>query len=147
MKESNPDRQMHPRLAEQLRRRQGPPVSIPGHVDERIRRQMERHFTAQQPAGSVWHRILAFWRYALQPRDAAVVVVMILGVLGFSLLYRNAGRQFTAPAIAHQVTVVDALQLARALETGDRQALRDVNGDGTVNSQDVEALMQQVVKL
>lgn len=91
--------------------------------------------------------MLAVWKQALHPRHAVAILVMALGIGGFFLMRNDSGRHTAAPVLAHQVTVVDALQLARALETGDQQSLRDVNGDGAINRQDVEALMQQAVKL
>jgi hypothetical protein len=81
---------------------------------------------------------------------AAAALVLGIGYGAFWMA-RPTAADLAGEDLNHdgRVDILDAFQLARSLKqpNGPRPGLPDVNGDGVVNDQDVEALAAKAVRL
>ena len=79
---------------------------------------------------------------------AAAALLLLLGLLAYSLLplrFRTLRADLNHDG---QVNVLDALALAKQVQTGKPlPASLDLNGDGTVDQSDVAAIMKDVVAI
>lgn len=121
-------------------------LDIPCEVDERILAEARKQAPPQKT------RIISL-RWAVAAAAAACVLVAISFLMKPSL--QSTRRAARAPAQTTndfdgngRVNIVDAYQLARTLEeTGRAGDDWDLNGDGTVDSDDVERLAMAAVRL
>ena len=126
-----------------------PQFSIPPEVDRAVLDRAHQHFTPKH-----WgHRILqhiSVWRIA-----AAAAVI----ILAFSLNLTQESGPSTSQSLLGEVRAVDidengrvdildAFKLARYVESAERTEKKwDINGDGLVNSNDVDLVASAAVRL
>lgn len=119
-------------------------VFVPPTVDEAVLRAAKQHLIKPQQRG-----FDVFFAWLRWP----VWVAVCLAIIG--LVFFFARPTGVAPLIARedinhdgQVNILDAFQLARELQSGQKLASGlDLNGDGAVNRRDVEIIAIQAVKL
>jgi len=130
------------KLVTALRDLSGTRVFVPPNVDEAVLVQARRRLQAVARRQS---RIVT-----LAPWMAAAASFVLLAWLAQTLI-----RSWTAvpPIIAHEdidrnghVDILDAFTLARQIETGKALNL-DINGDGVVDRQDIDAVAAKAVRL
>ncbi len=140
-----------PRLAQALRSAAGaspgadPAQAIPPRIDHRIaeaaRYHLQHAHPAQPTAGLVARS--RYWRWATRAAlAAAAAAVIVLGPQIFS----PQPSPLPAPDLEAGVTIVDAFNLARAIEAGQPvDPGWDVTGDGVVDEDDVQAIASRAV--
>jgi hypothetical protein len=122
-------------------------VFVPRTADEVVLRAARKHFASAQRRGpntfALWHRWLGF---------ATACVLGCAAALWFAHPRSSLNR---APAYDREdlnrdgrVDILDAFQLARQLQSGDRPVPgSDFNGDGLVDHRDADTIAAQAVKL
>lgn len=97
-----------------------------------------------RPLPEAISRIIPFPRAWLRWAAAAAAVI----ALGLVLIFRQRPQPAVNAINVDQPTVVDALALARLIETGGAMDLRlDLDGDGAVGLSDANLLAQRAVRL
>jgi hypothetical protein len=96
--------------------------------------------------------VLAARRRRVRRRWLAAAAALVLGIgYGAFWMAHPPAAGLAGEDLNHdgRVDILDAFQLARTLKqpNGPRAGLPDVNGDGVVNDQDVEALAAKAVRL
>ena len=123
--------------------REPPPrrVFVPPTVDEAVLATARQHFAKRQKLGFRVLRPWFFW-------PAAATACLVLVGIGYFLAKPNPPR-FTREDLNHdgRVDILDALALARTVQTGGQTSSLDLNGDGVVDRRDVEQIASQAVKL
>ena len=139
------------RLADDVRALLEPELSVPPEIDMAVLDRTSRHFAGREFVQTRRRfRWVALWKVA-----AAAAVV----IFAFSLdLHNKPKRAVHNPAIANanaadfdrdgQVNILDAFKLARQIElASNNKANLDINGDGLVNRDDVDAIAFAAVSL
>jgi hypothetical protein len=115
-------------------------VFVPPTIDEAILRTAQQHLRKPEPArkGFCFAR---FFRWTL-----AMACLVLLGTM---LLFLRPQTNYAREDLNrdNRVDILDAFQLARALQSVNPSSVQDLNGDGTVNQTDVDLLAQESVKL
>jgi len=119
----------------------GQRVLVPTEVDAAILDKAREHL--QSVAGK--RRIIRFPRWLA----AAAAVVLAATVAGVWLQKRPAPPAFAREDLDHngRVDILDAFALARKVQQGAVSAQFDMNGDGVVNSRDIDVVAAQAVRL
>src|SRR5262245_31284137 len=116
-------------------------VAVPPEVDAAILDRACEHL--QSVAGERRRIRLPRWLAAV----AAMILAMIVAGVWFQK--RSAPPAFVREDLDHngRVDILDAFALARKVQQGAVSLEFDMNGDGMVNSQDIDAVAAQAVKL
>lgn len=128
-----------PKLRQALRECRSPVIFVPPQIDDAILAQARQHLATIRPETGSW------WRPG---RLALAAGLAVIGTAAGILVL--ASRERTPADTAdlnrdRRIDILDAFALARQLESG--HATLDVNGDGTVDRQDIEALAGRAVAL
>lgn len=109
---------------------------VPEAVDAAILRELARHAHRRR------------WRIQVAAAVSVVAAAAMI-VLAIFLLPGSSDRPTLAADIdrSGQVDVVDALQLAQRVRDQSTRSSDDINRDGVVNQQDVDAIAHLAVKL
>jgi len=135
-----------PRLVSALKDLQWGQIFIPPRVDRAILDQAQKQFAGKRP-----RNFLAGWRWWV----AGSAIALMAGALFIRLsFFQPRTRSTTPPVLSEdlnhdgQIDILDALALARALQTGHATGLgADVNGDGIVDEKDVAGIAADAVRL
>jgi hypothetical protein len=119
-------------------------VFVPPTVDTVVMRQAKEHLN---PARRGWP-----WRFKLAPWLASAACLVAGALLGWLLFLEPQGSmKLTKKEDLDgngQVDILDAFFLARKLQAGTAgEPHLDINGDGLVNQNDIDAIASQVVAL
>lgn len=120
--------QEHERLIDALRSLYAVPLDVPAEIDRAVLNRARAEMVRRRR----WRPML--WAGGIAAAACVAVV---------ALVWRDGDSSSLQQASA-QVTIVDALKLARQIESGRG---RDVNGDGSVDRRDVDALAMSAVRL
>ena len=127
-------------------------VEVPVDIDDRMRVAIAEQWTPMASHSTYWRRVLAV---------SGVAAALLLTVVWMNLPRQSAlPPQLAESSLAEpadidgdgQVNILDAYQLARSLgaqripESGE-PGWHDVNGDGTMNRLDVDAVAYRAVRL
>ena len=116
-------------------------VIVPPEVDAAIFQRACEHL--QSVAGG--RRIIRLPRWLA----AAAAIILAMIVAGVWFQKQSAPPAFVREDLDHngRVDILDAFALARKVQQGAVSLEFDMNGDGMVNSQDIDAVAAQAVKL
>ncbi|MBI3876781.1 MAG: hypothetical protein HY300_12660 [Verrucomicrobia bacterium] len=130
-----------PRLVSALRDLGKTRVFVPPQVDAAILREARRHLSLTIPTRATWQP----W----QPWAAVAASLLLLAWLGQALFRPGARDSFAREDINHdgRVDILDALALAKRVESGAPPRGADFNGDGVVDRRDADFIARLVVKL
>jgi len=117
-------------------------VFVPSSVDAAVLHAARQHFA--QPTrtrSSLFHSWLAW--------PAVATTALVLVGFGYFLFRQDESTRFAREDVNHdgQVDILDALQLARETQSGDRSAGHDLNGDGHVDGRDADIIAARAVQL
>jgi hypothetical protein len=118
------------KLADDLDSLFAPPIRVPGHVDDAILNRARAHL-AQRPRSR-----RPLWWVGTAAAAACVLLVMRVALRGPTLPDDLDGNR--------RVDIVDALILAKQIDAGKG---RDINGDGVIDSRDVDTIAMAAVQL
>jgi hypothetical protein len=148
-KESEPE--IPDRLVEDVRVLLEPELSVPPEIDRAILDRANRHFTERQ-FGKTQRRFrwVALWKVA-----AAAAVVIFAFSLDLhkkpqQIVYDSTMAKMDAADFDRdgQVNILDAFKLAKQIEqAGNSEVNLDINGDGLVNSDDIDKIAFAAVSL
>jgi hypothetical protein len=130
-----------PRLVSALRDLGKTRVFVPPQVDAAILREARKHLSQTASRRFAWNR----W----QPWTAVAASLVLLAWLT-QALFRPGGKDSFAREDINRdgrVDILDALTLARRVESSSPPPDLDLNGDGVVNRKDADAIARVAVKL
>jgi hypothetical protein len=131
-----------PTLAAALKELPARRVFVPPTVDEAVLRAARRQLAPRPRAGLGWLRVRFAW---------AAIAAACLALIGLIYFFGKTSRdaELAREDLNHdgRVDILDAFQLARELRSGEKQAGRDVNGDGVVDERDAALIATHAVKL
>lgn len=119
-------------------------VFVPPTVDAAVLLAARRHLAKPRRSGFGSFRAWLNW-----PAWAAACLALV-GLIYFFTKPAGVIPEFTREDLNHdgRVDILDAFQLARELQSGQKAASAlDLNGDGVVDRRDVELIADQAVKL
>jgi hypothetical protein len=149
--DENTDLEVSSKLTDDLQALFKPELSVPPEVDRAILDRASKHFTGRQFAQTRRRfRWVALWKVAA----AAAVVIFAFSLDLHDKPERTDHYSVNVKADAYdfdrdgQVNILDAFKLAKQIEQdGSAEANLDINGDGLVNSDDVDKIAFAAVSL
>jgi Dockerin type I domain len=136
-----------PKLVAALRRSQAGRVFVPPTVDEAILRAARNHLA---PARRTKQSLFGVWlRWPAVAASFALLVVVAYRLVRPEST-SNPRTSYAQADLNHdgRVDILDALQLARQLESGGQPSpASDINGDGSVDRRDAAVIATMAVKL
>ena len=144
------DLRISSKLSADLKALFGPQVGIPPEVDRAVMDRADKHLVPIQSGKGRRLRIHWGWRIA-----AAAAVIILAFSLDLTKQPDPATDSFSLSKTQAEdidqngrVDILDAFKLARHIETADRTETEwDFNGDGLINSSDVDMVALAAVRL
>ncbi len=126
-----------------------PQFSIPPEIDRAVMDRAHQHFTQKHWSYHILRHI-SIWRFAAAA--AVIIVAFSLNLAQKSGPTTNQSLLVEARAVDidrnGRVDILDAFKLARHIESVERTETKwDINGDGLVNSNDVDLVASAAVRL